>query len=76
MSQRVGMASGWASGGDKPRLQTLEEIQSELGAVGFDDVWARALTRGGPGHPYFAGRDGKSLVGAEGGHARRGVGGV
>ena len=35
-----------ASGGEKPRLQTLEEIQLELGAVGFDDVWAHCLTRG------------------------------
>ena len=37
-----------ASGGgpDKPRMQTLEEIQSELGAEGFSDVWAHNVTRG------------------------------
>ena len=41
-----GGGQGAAAGAEKPRLQTLEEIQSELGAVGFDDVWAHCLTRG------------------------------
>ena len=42
-----GGGQGAAVGAEKPRLQTLEEIQSELGgAVGFDDVWAHCLTRG------------------------------
>ena len=35
-----------AVGAENPRLQTLEEIHSELGAVGFDDIWAHCLTRG------------------------------
>ena len=36
-----------ASGGtETPRLQTLEELQSELGDAAFDDVWAHSVTRG------------------------------
>ena len=42
-----GGGQGAAAGAEKPRLQTLEEIQSELGAGGFDDVWAHCVTRGG-----------------------------
>eukprot|EP00974_Lingulodinium_polyedra_P056114 5395938-Lingulodinium_polyedra.AAC.1 len=39
-----------ASGGqaaEAPRVQTLEEIHSELGTGGggFDDVWAQCITR-------------------------------
>ena len=41
-----GGGQGAAAGAEKPRLQTLEEIQSELGTVGFDDIWAHCLTRG------------------------------
>ena len=41
-----GGGQGAATGAEKPRLQTLDEIQSELGAAGFDDVWAHSLTRG------------------------------
>ena len=41
-----GGGQGAAAGAEKPRLQTLEGTQSELGAVGFDDVWAHCLTRG------------------------------
>jgi hypothetical protein len=39
-----GAASG--AGTVTPRLQTLEELQSELGAASFDDVWAHSVTRG------------------------------
>ncbi len=37
-----------ASDAETPRMQTLEEIQSELGTGGggFDDVWAHCITRG------------------------------
>ena len=42
-----GGGQGAAGGAEKtPRLKTLDEIQSELGAGGFDDVWAHCLTRG------------------------------
>jgi hypothetical protein len=39
-----GAASG--AGTVTPRLQTLEELQSELGAAAFDNVWAHSVTRG------------------------------
>ena len=37
-----------ASGGTAPRMQTLEELQSQMGIQGggFDDVWAHCITRG------------------------------
>jgi len=37
-----------AAGGEaeNPCLQTLEQIQTELGAARFDDVWAHSLTHG------------------------------
>jgi hypothetical protein len=39
-----GAAAG--AGTVTPRLQTLEELQSELGAAAFDNVWAHSVTRG------------------------------
>ena len=41
-----GGGQGAAAGAEKPRMQTLDEIQSELGTACFDDVWAHCLTRG------------------------------
>lgn len=38
-----------ATGGDVPRMQTLDEIQKELGANAFEDLWAHSITRGARG---------------------------
>lgn len=48
MKKAPASGGGAASGAETvtPRLQTLEELQSELGAAAFDDVWAHSLTRG------------------------------
>ena len=38
---------GEASGAETPRMQTLEDIQTELGGEGaFDDVWGHSVKRG------------------------------